>query len=119
MTAAARPPNRGFSLIEVLVALAVLGIGLGALTRSGTVGVRTAEDLWLRVLAAGIAEDRLHELELGLRPRPQSPETGVVMAARRSFHWKLERSGAGTGVTVAVWSGDPNRLLARLEAGAE
>lgn len=50
---------RGFTLLETLVALAILAIALGAILRAAGVEIRHTEELRLRLLADWVAQNRL------------------------------------------------------------
>ena len=56
--------QRGFSLIEVLVALAIVGVALAASIRALGVGIGGAQALRERSLALQSAENRLADLRL-------------------------------------------------------
>lgn len=58
-----RAPRSGFTLIEVLVALAIIAVALGASIRATGVLAQNNADLRLRVLAQVSAENRLAELK--------------------------------------------------------
>lgn len=51
--------QRGFTLLETLVALAILAIALAAILRTAGAETRHAEDLRLRLLADWVAQNRL------------------------------------------------------------
>lgn len=51
--------TRGFTLLEVLVALAILAIALAAALRASGVSTNHAEDLRMHVLADWVAQNRL------------------------------------------------------------
>ena len=53
------PAGRGFTLLEVLIALAVLAVALGAAARAAGVMTDGAAALKSRLLAQWVAEDRL------------------------------------------------------------
>src|SRR5256885_5459676 len=70
--------NRGFTLIEVLVALAIVAIALMAALRAAGQATTAAGDLRSRQLAGWVAENRLAEhrargdwLAVGIAPRTQ------------------------------------------------
>ena len=87
----------GFTLVEILVALAVLAIALTATARSLGGALDTTAALRDRTLARWVAEDRLAELELrGDWPDLDVKEGDADMGGR-AFHWRQE-----TGVTPAA-----------------
>ena len=58
-------PRRGFTLLEVLVALVIIGVALTAAMRGALSLTGTAEETRLKLLATLAAENRLLELRLG------------------------------------------------------
>jgi general secretion pathway protein I len=54
----------GFTLLEVLVALAIIGVVLLAALRGAMLLTNTARDARIKLLAVLTAENRLHELRL-------------------------------------------------------
>jgi general secretion pathway protein I len=78
----------GFTLVEVLVALAIVSIALMAALRAAGQGTQAAGELRLRLLASGVAENRLAEhrargawLPVGIARGTQS-QGGVELAWR-------------------------------------
>lgn len=63
---------RGFTLLEVLVALAVLAISAAAVLRQTQLGVQQQQMLELKSTAMWVADDEL----AALLARPQWPDTG-------------------------------------------
>lgn len=55
---------RGFTLLEVLVALVIIGVALAAAMRGAMALTNAAEDTRFKLLATLIAENRLLELRL-------------------------------------------------------
>lgn len=53
---------RGFTLVEVLVALAIVAVALAAASRSAALSTTSSEEHKLRVLAGFVAENRMSEL---------------------------------------------------------
>lgn len=88
------PPSasRGFTLLEVLVALAVLGLSLGALVQAGSEQAATVDHLRQRTFAEWVAANRLAEL----RMETEWPEPGVRRGSapmgRSEWHWTMEVS---------------------------
>jgi general secretion pathway protein I len=69
-----RAPDAGFTLIESLVALAVLAVSAVSLLVAVEAHVRRIGELEARALAQFAAEDRLALLELGLVPAADEVE---------------------------------------------
>jgi general secretion pathway protein I len=87
-----RPAAPGFTLVEILVALAVLAIAVTAATNSiGSAAVTTAA-LRERMLARWVAEDRLAELELRREWPALDTKEGDAEMGGRKFHWVQETS---------------------------
>jgi general secretion pathway protein I len=61
MTAIPTRRNQGFTLIEILVALAIVAIGLAAAVRATSQVTAATENARVRLLASWVAQDRLAE----------------------------------------------------------
>ena len=90
MTHPRRARDAGFTLIEVLVALAIVSIALLAALRAAGQGVATLEELRARLLAGWVAENHLAEhrargdwLPLGIR-------RGTEREGEIEFGWREE-----------------------------
>ncbi len=59
-----RAATRGFTLLEVLVALVIIGVALAAAMRGALALTGTAEDTRARLYAGLLAENQLRELRL-------------------------------------------------------
>ncbi len=78
---------KGFTLLEVMVALAVLAISLGALSKGVSNYLGNASYLQDRTLATWVAEDRITELQI-LQAWPKADTTkGSVQMAGREWYW--------------------------------
>ena len=103
-------PYRGFTLVEVLVALMVVALGLTALmvTVSGT--ARTSGYLRDKALAQWIALNRIVEVRLNLVQFGQNKDLGELDYANRHWHYDtryFDTSNANMRrVVVRVWAGD-------------
>jgi general secretion pathway protein I len=100
-----RQHQRAFTLIEVLIALAILAIALSAATRAARVATDSAQETKLRTLANWVAQNRLAE---------------IVATSNTQFPAVSETTGSAAmgGVTFA-WqqkiSNTPNRAFRKVE----
>lgn len=87
---ARHPQHRGFTLVEVLVALAILAIALAAASRSVALSTNSAMDHKLRVLAGFIAENRMSELAARRAWPGIGISEGLESQAGIEFRWRTE-----------------------------
>lgn len=87
-TAAQSLKVRGFTLLEVLIALAILAIGLAAAMRAIGVATSSSFELKQRLLAQWVAQNRAAELRArSLWPDPGISE-GEAEQAGQTFIWR-------------------------------
>jgi general secretion pathway protein I len=88
-----RPKSAGFTLIEILVALAILAVALAAAVRSASVAADGTLDLRERLAGTWVAQDRLAEYAA----RPLWPEVGTragsAEQAGMQFAWRETVTG--------------------------
>jgi len=78
---------RGFTLLEVMVALAVLAISLGALSKGIALYLDNASYLQERTFATWVAQNRATELQvLHSWPKPDTTK-GTSQLAGQEWHW--------------------------------
>lgn len=105
VTASRAAIQRGFTLLETLVALAVLAIALAAVLRVAGMETRNTEELRLRLLADWVAQNRL-----------------ALHAARGDWFSPGFQNGEETQAGIRLlWreeiSGTPNPAFRRIEVG--
>ncbi len=115
------PRARGFTLIEILVAIAILAVALAATTRAASIATDGALETRQRLLATWAAENRVAEL----RARRAFPAAGSTRLAAEEggLALVLDETVRDTPnpiirrVDLAVADArDPARVLARLTA---
>jgi general secretion pathway protein I len=111
--------HSGFTLVEVLVALAIVSIALMAALRAAGQGTSAAGELRLRVFAGWVAENRLAEhrargdwLALGIA-RGTQRQGGIEFAWREEVIATPNAAFRRVDVFVSTPSEEP-RSLARL-----
>jgi type II secretion system protein I len=80
-------PARGFTLVEVLVALMIVAMGLAALMLTVSSTARTSGYLRDKTLAQWMALNRLSEVRLNLTTFGQNTDTGEINFANRTWHY--------------------------------
>ena len=81
---------RGFTLLEVLVALAIFALIAASVLTASARSVRTASQLENKTLAMWVADNRLTELQLAETPPADGRDQGLVEFAGRRWSWQSE-----------------------------
>ena len=101
---------RGFTLVEVLVALVVVALGLTALMVAVNGTARTSGLLRDKTLAQWIALNRLAEVRLNVVKFGQNTDTGELNFASRKWHYDTRYFDTSIAsmkrVVVRVYLGD-------------
>ncbi len=85
--------SRGFSLIEVLLAVAIMSFGLLALASLQVSMIRSSADAKAQTIALGLAKDKLEDLK---NYRMINEPTGTCVAANDSYQCITDSSAAET-----------------------
>ena len=119
--------QRGFSLVEMLAALVILGLALGALYQAASGATRNARVSAEYAIATTLAESQLDAFVIS------RPDVGMTQRGRYGdYQWERwveliperEDSGIGWMRIVVSWSGDSQprtvslSTIGRLSAGA-
>lgn len=102
--------SRGFTLIEVMVALLIVAIGLAALMITVSSTARTSGFLRDKTVAQWIALNRLTEVRLNLNKFAANTDAGEVNFANRTWHYDTRYFDTSIAtmkrVVVRVYAGD-------------
>ena len=114
-----RRSPRGFTLLEVLVALTIIAVALAASMRGAGALTNNAEDTRLKLLASIEADNRLRELRLAHSTLSVGQERIVCTQGNISFTCEQNIKNTPNPffrrVELRVWYGDePQRLMVEL-----
>jgi len=82
-----RPDERGFTLVEVVVALAIVAIGMLAVFKTIGDTTHNVTELRDRSFAAWIADNRITEIRISGEMPSVEQTAGEVEFAGRRWHW--------------------------------
>jgi general secretion pathway protein I len=105
--------ERGFTLLEVLIALAVISISLVAIAGEMINMLNTANTMQERTYASWIAHNKVTELRLANVIPEVSTSSGELEYANREWAWSAVVSESGVDnlfrvdVTISYPGGDP------------
>ena len=108
----------GFTLLEVMVALAIAAIGLGAISKSMTSQVDVADRLKQRSLATWVASNRMAELRMYRQFSSAGGQSGE--AEMGGITWRVEEEYSTTAdpnisrVDIAVFASEDDREVVSL-----
>ena len=109
---------RGFTLIEVLVALFVFAVAMTVLVQSGTHRAQNLDYLRDRTFASWIAADRITAIRLEPDELGTGSRDGEVEMARRTWFWEADISATEDDtvrrIEVAVRLDEDGEPVARM-----
>ncbi len=84
--------NRGFSLLEVLVAMLVLGLALAGMIRVATENAAARSILSEQTLATWVAANAVESIRLLPAPPRAGVQTGQQVMGAQTWYWSMEIS---------------------------
>lgn len=94
--------ERGFTLLEMMVALAVFSIAALALIKLQAVTLRTAADMDGRIMGQIVARNLMVEIETDPTAPGVGREEGDVENGGRQWHWARETTKTGDARVVRI-----------------
>ena len=108
----------GFTLLEVLVAVAIIAVALLASLRAAGLGSGNAEELRLRLLGGWVAENLLAEHRARGDWLPLGMHNGATRQGGIDFAWREEVSSTPNAgmrrLDIVVFAAHEPRTIARL-----
>ncbi len=81
----------GFTLLEVMVALAILALSLGAAIKTTASSLNNAAYLQQRTFAHWVAMNKMTEMDVFSKwPSPGSNDKGSMLMAGHEWYWQVE-----------------------------
>jgi len=114
--------RRGFTLIEVLIALAVVALALLGLTRTAAISVRDFDALRERTIAGWVAANVLTEARLSGALPSTGTSDGRVELGGRPWRWTRDVSATPDPevrrIDIRVFAGEAKESVASLSGFA-
>lgn len=82
--------QKGFTLLEVIVALAILVLALSGLVKSVGTGAYNQNALEERTLAQWVALNQIARMQLDLSPMVEGETDGIEAMAGREWRWRQQ-----------------------------
>ncbi len=80
--------RNGFTLLEVMVALAIIAITLGAIVEGNTASTKNAQHLKNKTIAMVVASNQLVLTRIGQKWPRVSTTKGEAESANQQWHWQ-------------------------------
>lgn len=111
---------RGFSLLEVLIAMVVIGIALLALASTGSKQVHQLQQLHEQTLAHWVAQNVITEFRLATI-HPPGETSGVEKMGQQNWYWLLNAAAASDPLIlrldVQIYADPQQQQLVLAETG--
>lgn len=111
--------SRGFTLLEVLVALALLALAMAALVHTVSAQATQLRETRLRTEAQWVASNVLAQARLAPVPPPAGPREGRMAMGQREWIWRWVATPSPTpGVShlrISVHAPDDGRQVLALD----
>ncbi len=89
--------NKGFTLIEVLVALLILAVALTAIAEATSNDIRSLTYLQNRTISQWVGLNILNSMQAGLIPSPaESAQKGETQMLNKTWYWTASKDSAGS-----------------------
>lgn len=87
-----RRPARGFTLMEVMIALLIIVVGAAAVINTSTESAWKSAQLWQRTVAGWVAQNQLAEFRARRTWSNDRSQSGRVEMANAEWRWQLRAS---------------------------
>ncbi|MCP4077390.1 MAG: type II secretion system minor pseudopilin GspI [Gammaproteobacteria bacterium] len=112
------PSQSAFTLIEIMVALAIIALTMGAIIENTTSSTRNALYLKEKTVASWVALNQITLIRAKRQWTSNSNKHGVVEMANREWSWKLTIQKTDDAnmrrLTVDVFAADDDQVLASM-----
>jgi general secretion pathway protein I len=109
---------RGFTLVEVMVALAIIALSLTAVAAKMARMIDTSNSMQERTYASWIAQNKITEMRLANVIPKVTTTSGDIEYASRAWRWRADVSETGIDnlfrVDVEVTNADSNAVIRKV-----
>lgn len=88
--------NKGLTLIEVLIALAILSIALTAIIQATSQNIKNTLYLQNKTIATWIATDAINQVRAGVLKLPDAPDHTTIKTTVLGVNWAWQASETDT-----------------------